>query len=411
MRMVNSVLSSRIAGSRDIPALATKVCFALAVLHLVFLPVAYFAHLYIYDANGLLEPTDFINVFAAGRMALDGRAAAVYDWDLHKQVQVAILGQSYVGHFAWHYPPPFLFVATGLALLPYATAHVAWSAVSLMPFLAVMRGIVGRPFGLLLALAFPAVLVNVLIGQNGFLTAALVGGALLFMTTRPVLSGICLGLLTYKPQYGILFPLVLIATAQWRVFIAAAVTTLLLAAASWLSFGTASWIGFLHGLPLVEQAFLSEGRADWGKLQSIFATVRYFGGSEQFAWLLQIMMTTAVAVAVVALWLSHARYSIKAAALAAGCALVTPYLFLYDVMVLAIAIAFLVRDGLRTGFRSYEWTLFALSFLLLFVYLMVGAPTGFAATLAIVVVIVGRCGAFERTASGISAMRSVRLLR
>mgnify|MGYP003694260653 FL=1 len=75
-----------------------------------------------------------------------------------------------------------------------------------MPYLAVMRAIVGRPFGLLLAAAFPVVLTNTLVGQNGFLTASLIGGALYLMPARPVLSGICLGLLSYKPQYGLLFP-------------------------------------------------------------------------------------------------------------------------------------------------------------------------------------------------------------
>jgi hypothetical protein len=390
---------------RRVPELAVMVCFALAVLHIVFFPTTFFAGAYIFDQNGLGTPTDFVNVWAAGRLALEGHPAWAYDWDLHKQVQVAVLGQSYPGHFAWHYPPPFLFVAAALACLPYAVAYAGWSLISLLPYLAVMRAIVGRPLGLLLALAFPVVLTNVWIGQNGFLTAALVGGALLLMPTRPVLAGVCLGLLTYKPQYGILFPLVLVATAQWRVFVSAAIVALLLAGIAWLAFGTASWIGFVHGLPLVEQAFLSEGRAGWGKLQSIFATVRYFGGSEQFAWVLQITMTVTVAAVLVALWRSRTRYSIKAAALAAGALLATPYLFFYDVMVLAVAVAFLVRDGLRTGFHAYEWPLFALTFALLFCYLLVGAPTGFAATLVVAAMIAGRCGLFERRAASVAAPR------
>ncbi len=141
---------------------------------------------------------------------------------------------------------------------------------------------------------------------------------------------------------------------------------------------------------------LSEGRADWGKLQSLFATVRYFGGSERLAWMLQIVFTAAVAAALVALWRSRVRYALKAAALAAGTLLVTPYLFFYDVMVLAVAVAFLVRDGLRRGFRPYEWPLFALTFALLFVYLMVGAPTGFAATLVVVAIVAGRCNVVHR---------------
>ena len=104
----------------------------------------------------------------------------------------------------------------------------AGSSSASIPYLVVTRAIVGRPFGWMLALAAPMVLNNALVGQNGFLTAALIGGTLYLMPVRPILAGICLGLLSYKPQYGLLFPLVLIAAAQWRTFFSAAVTTVLM---------------------------------------------------------------------------------------------------------------------------------------------------------------------------------------
>ena len=116
---------------------------------------------------------------------------------------------------------------------------------------------------------------NTLVGQNGFLTAALIGGTLYLMPVRPVLAGICLGLLSYKPQYGLLFPLVLIAASQWTVFITAGVTAIALAFASWLAFGTESWQAFFHWMPMFSQAFLTEGKATWWKLQSLFSLVRY----------------------------------------------------------------------------------------------------------------------------------------
>ena len=189
----------------------------------------FYAHGWIFDEKGLGVPTDFVNVWSAGRLVLDGHPALAYDWDIQKQVQVAVLGQSYEGNFAWHYPPPFLFVASLLANFPYAVAFIGWAAVSLVPYLAVMRAIVGRPFGLLLAAAFPVVLTNTLVGQNGFLTASLIGGTLYLLPMRPVLSGICLGLLSYKPQYGLLFPLVLIAASQWTVFVTAGIVAVTMA--------------------------------------------------------------------------------------------------------------------------------------------------------------------------------------
>jgi Glycosyltransferase family 87 len=88
----------------------------------------------------------------------------------------------------------------------------------------------------------------------------LIGGTLYLIPIRPVLAGICLGLLSYKPQYGLLFPLVLIAASQWRVFFSAGATAILLAFVSWLAFGTESWQAFFHWLPMFSQAYLTEGK-------------------------------------------------------------------------------------------------------------------------------------------------------
>ena len=400
--MATSLSTTTIAPEYSaIPALLFNACFVLFVINASFFPAAYFAHWWIFDDKGLGIPTDFVNVWSAGRLVLDGHAALAYDWDIQKQVQVAVLGQSYEGNFAWHYPPPFLFVASLLAHFPYATAFIGWAALSLVPYLAVMRAIVGRPFGWLLAAAFPVVLTNMLVGQNGFLTASLIGGALYLMPARPLLSGICLGLLSYKPQYGLLFPLVLIAASQWRVFFTAGVVAVAMAFASWLAFGTESWQAFFHWMPMFSQAFLTEGRAPWGKMQSIFALVRYFGGTEQLAWVFQWIMSAAVAVALALMWRSRSRvsYPLKAAALAAGTLLITPYLFLYDVMVLAIAVAFLVRIGLSQGFQHYELPALGLVAALLMFYPLVGAPTGFVATLIVSGLIAGRCGLWRSRAA------------
>jgi arabinofuranan 3-O-arabinosyltransferase len=390
--MASPVSAPTITEPGAIPASLLNLCFVLFVINAVFFPTAFVAHWWIFDEKGLGIPTDFVNVWSAGKLVLDGHPAQAYDWDIQKQVQVAVLGQSYQGNFAWHYPPPFLFVASLLAHFPYTAAFIGWAAASLVPYVAVMRGIVGRPFGLLLALAFPVVLTNTLVGQNGFLTASLIGGALYLMPMRPVLSGICLGLLSYKPQYGLLFPLVLIAASQWTVFFTAGAVAVAMALASWLAFGTESWQAFFHWMPMFSQAFLTEGRAPWGKMQSIFAVVRYFGGTEPIGWLFQWIMSATVAVVLTLVWRSRISYPLKAAALATGTLLITPYLFLYDLMVLAIAMAFLVRIGLRKGFERHELPALGLAVALLMFYPLVGAPTGFVATLIVSGLIAARCG-------------------
>ena len=274
-QMAMPVPVPELPGHSAIPASLLNACFVLFVINAAFFPAAFSAHWWIFDEKGLGIPTDFVNVWSAGKLVLEGHPAQAYDWNIQKQIQVAVLGQSYEGNFAWHYPPPFLFIASLLAHFPYATAFIGWAAISFVPYLAVMRAIVGRPFGLLLAAAFPVVLTNALVGQNGFLTASLIGGTLYLLPTRPILAGICLGLLSYKPQYGLLFPLVLIAASQWTVFVTAGVVAAGVAFASWLAFGTESWQAFFHWMPMFSQAFLTEGRAPWGKMQSIFALVRY----------------------------------------------------------------------------------------------------------------------------------------
>src|SRR5712675_876362 len=402
--MASPVSAPTIPEPNAIPASLLNVCFGLFVINAVFFPSAFSAHWWIFDAKGLGFPTDFVSVWSAGKLVLDGHPALAYDWDIQKQVQVAVLGQSYEGNFAWHYPPPFLLVASLLAHFPYAVAYIGWAAISLVPYLAVMRAIVGRTFGLLLAAAFPVVLTNTVVGQNGFLTASLIGGALYLMPTRPVLSGICLGLLSYKPQYGLLFPLVLIAASQWTVFVTAGVVAVAMAAASWLAFGTESWQAFFHWMPMFSQAFLTEGRAPWGKMQSIFALVRYFGGSESLGWAFQWTMVAAVAAALVVVWRSRARYSLKAAALATGTLLMTPYLFLYDLMVLAIAMAFMVRIGLRKGFERHELPALGLAAALLMFYPLIAAPIGFVATLIVTVLIARRAGPWWRREQAPSLM-------
>lgn len=382
--------------SSAVPKGLFVVCFTLFCITATFFPTAYLSGGWIWDAQGLGIPTDFVNVWAAGKLALQGHPALAWDWDVQRRIELDLLRQDFPGYFAWHYPPPFLFVAALLAQFPYGVAFVGWAVVSFIPYVAAVRAIVGRAFGFILAIGFPVVFSNVLVGQNGFLTAALVGGTLYLLPVRPVLAGVCLGLLTYKPQYGFLFPIVLIAAQRWTTFVSAAVTAIVLAVVSCLVFGIESWQAFVQWLPHFSQAFLVEGKATWWKLQSLYSLVRYCGGSETLGWTFQWVLTAAVAVVLVLLWRSPVRYSLKASALAVGTLLTTPYLFMYDIMVLAIAVAFLVRMGLRNGFLPYEMTVLGGVLVLPVVFVLSGIPVGLAANLIVAALILRRAGSWWR---------------
>ena len=384
MRAAMTMTQTSDSGAQpDAPQILVSVCLALCVMNAFSLIVSAVSGQWILDSAGLGIPTDFANVYAAGKLVLDGQPATAYDWDAHKHVQEIVLGQTFDGYFGWHYPPPFLFIAALLAKLPYTAAFASWMALSFIPYLIVIRALTGHRIGWAIAGAFPVVLVNAMIGQNGFLTASLIGGTLYLIPKRPVLAGVCLGLLTYKPQYGLLFPLVLIASGYWRTFFSAAVTTVVLAAISWLGFGTETWIVFLHWLPRASQAFLSDGFAEFGKMQSALSLTRFLGGSDRLAWAMQSSITGIVAIALVMLWRRRVPFEIKAAALATGTLLATPYLYLYDMVVLAIPMALMIRMGLAGGFMKHELPTLGVATALLVSFQFVVAPVGFVATLIV----------------------------
>ena len=106
-----------------IPTALFNCCFVLFVINITFFPTAWFSHWWIYDPKGLGIPTDFVNVWAAGKLVLEGHPALAWDWDVQRQIELALLKQDFPGYFAWHYPPPFLFVASLLARLPYARSE------------------------------------------------------------------------------------------------------------------------------------------------------------------------------------------------------------------------------------------------------------------------------------------------
>jgi arabinofuranan 3-O-arabinosyltransferase len=111
------------------------------------------------------------------------------------------------------------------------------------------------------------------------------------------------------------------------------------------AFGTETWAAFIANIGHTSQAFLSNSWADLAKMQTAFAMVRTLGLSEPLAWSVQAVLALITIAAVTALWRSRAEYEVKAAALGAGVMLATPYLYTYDLVVLAVPLAFLWRCG------------------------------------------------------------------
>jgi hypothetical protein len=173
------------------------------------------------------------------------------------------------------------------------------------------------------------------------------------------LAGVLFGCIAYKPQFGLLIPVVLAASGRWRAFAAAAATVAVLTIAVTITFGVDIWNAFLASTRFTRTVVLEQGDTGWHKIQSVFSVVRMWGGGIALAYAIQVLVTLAVAGGLAWLWRSRAAFPIKAAALAIGTILATPYSLDYDLMLLAPAIAFLAADGMQRGFRPWQKSLLA----------------------------------------------------
>jgi hypothetical protein len=305
---------------------------------------------WLFDENGHPMATDFIAFWGAGKFVLQGHAADAYNWELHKAVSSAESGASFDGYFSWQYPPTFLMVTAGLALLSYPAALVSWMAIGITLYAAAVRLIGGTRIAILAALAWPPVLWNTAVGQNGFITAALLGMAIASIEKRPALAGLCFGLLTYKPQFGLLIPLALIVGGYWRIIAWAAVSATAMIALSVAVFGHDIWSDFFDTAAKINGIILVDGRADFAKLQSLYGFVRALGGNSALAWTAHGMLIAILGAGIIWIWRQKVAFDVKAAALATATILASPYSFIYDFVALAIPLVFLGK----TGFSAKE---------------------------------------------------------
>ena len=314
------------------------------------------------DAAGKPLGTDFASFWTASQLALEGTPAKAYDVGVHHARQAALFGRD-LGYAAFFYPPMFLLICLPLALAPYFVSLALWLGASGLAYWRMIRAWLGERLGALPALAFPAVFLNIGHGQNAFLSAALFGAGALWLERRPWLAGLCLGALVYKPHLGLLIPLALVASGRWKTIAAAGATAAALAAVSLAIFGADTWRAFLAHAGLARAA-LEQGLVGDAKMQSAFAAVRLLGGPVGLAY--GVQAATAALAAAALLWLQRRapRGPAEGPALAAAALLASPFVLDYDLLLLAVPLAWLAREGLETGFRPWEKTTLAAAFVL-----------------------------------------------
>jgi hypothetical protein len=379
--------------------------YTFPVFYAAFFLYLYCRGLWLANESGAPVYHDFTRFWVAGWQALHGEIASLHGEAAFKEVQDSAAGFGRSPYSLLSYPPTFTLILVPLAMLPYFAAFLTWEAVTLVCCMAVVYLIVRRQPAISLMLASPFAAWNFLIGQNGFLTASLLGSSLLLLERRPVLAGVFIGCLTYKPQFGILLPVALIAASQWRACVSAAVTAIFLVAASAAAFGVDGWAAF----PLAIFAEGSETMStspDWGfMLETVYGLVLVLRGGAALAWLAQGVAAVSVGLIVWLVWRSPVRYALKAATLSAATLIATPYAFAYDLAAIAIPVAFLASDQIRCGLlRGEQTTMITLFVVSLAVFPTAGkAPVGAVILITLLCLILRRILVFLRREGSVVA--------
>ena len=358
---------------RDAPWFTRRLCWLFVLLFLL-IPTIGISRLLLashgdLDAQNRPLGTDFSDVYAAGKLAAQGRAADAFNPTPHYAQEQALFGAQ-TPFYGWHYPPYFLLLAQPLASLPYFSALGLWQAASFALYLALLALLYRQTSGMamtdpllwLAAAAYPAVAINLLHGQNGFLTAALLAGGLAMLPTRPLLAGVFFGLLCYKPHFALMLPLALLCGSHGRTIASALLTVLLLTLLSLHFHGVESWQAFAHFSSFTRHTVLEQGGAGWYKIQSLFAAVRGLGGSLPLAYAAQGALILTLAAWIAQSWRSALPRSEKNLRLCLAIMLAMPYSLDCDLMILAPALLIASAQARHTGFTPWEKSALALNF-------------------------------------------------
>jgi len=275
------------------------------------------------------EITDFTAYHIAGDMALEGRAVEAYDWKV-----------------------PFTAVVAALATIPIGISYLLFASVTLLFFLAALWRLCGKWSAAGLIFVLPAVIVNARCGQNGFLTAGLIGVFLIYFRTEWFRSGLALGAMVVKPHLAVAISLVSLLRWSWGRILVAAAVVIGSSMIATLVLGPEIWSAFLQATRDGSK-FMSAGNYPLDRMTSIYAMLSRFGIKTSMALAAHVAMAIGCLLAV---WRAY-KSNLDAAgfgALVAFCTvMISPYNYDYDLCVLALAAGLLAPKVLSRA-RSWE---------------------------------------------------------
>ncbi|TPG20383.1 DUF2029 domain-containing protein [Sphingomonas koreensis] len=336
--------------------------------------------LLIYDAYYLFTPglplpiadKDFANYWMSAHLAATGDVRTVFGSQaIYLDHLRAVFGQKMPWH-NWSYPPHYLLLMMPLALVPYKIGLVVFIFLTGYFFCKAYNLFCESKSMLPIAIVAPFILLNTWEVQNGFLTGGLALLVLRLRENRPIVAGICLGLLTIKPQLGFLFPILLLVERRWLVLSSAALTTCFLIALSALIFGIEAWKAYLSIVIPFQGLVMTElGGKFLTMLPSTYGAARLYGASADSALLIHSLIAIPVAIlTVVAVFATRSARARDYLVLTATF-LITPYSLNYDLGMLAAGVASFIADG-GDNQRKLDRVLLALVMLLPVSMMIVG---------------------------------------
>lgn len=293
--------------------------------------------------DAIAMSVDFRIFWAAGKLALAGEPLAVHDLvrlgDAH--------GTQTQQYMPWLYPPGYLIMVTPFGSLSFAMAFLVWTVLGMGLIVWAFRPFVAgiAPVWALVALA-PALYPTIMLGQNSLLwMAGLLAALAALSRERWVLAGVFIGLLTLKPQLGVMIPVALLAIGAWRTILTAAVTTAILIALPTLYYGLEYW-------PLLMVNVQEQGASIALSVPNIklmispIFALTFYGVDSSLGWILHWTIAAAALIAVFFLWRSNrVGFDTKAAGLLCAILLSAPYLWYYEGALLVAIALFLLRGG------------------------------------------------------------------
>jgi alpha-1,2-mannosyltransferase len=283
---------------------------------------------------------DFTVFHQVGQMAATGHAADAYDDGKMLAAQHAAFPGSRL-RLPWNYPPTFQLMLMPFGVLPYAVAWLIWSCVLYGCYALLTRRLVDDPLEFGFLLLAPGAAVNLFVGQNGILSAVLMGTGVLLLGSRPIIAGILLGMMAYKPQFAVLIPLALLAGKEFRALAAAIVSQAALMLLSAMVLSTGPWLAFLQRITHASTVF-SSSSSDWRGIPSVMILARTLGMSEMSSTFCHWTVAALASILVVWTWLKTGSAALRLATLATATVLVTPYLRGYDMVLLVLPAAALM---------------------------------------------------------------------